>query len=156
MKLPNTLKVIKEERIGSTIVSHIVPKFGNGEWVVQEGNYFLLRDGWNCHCAISKNGDIYMIAILCDEIDFRKATLNETKECFDILKKFDYTWNGKRLVKRERVAYGYLYYFMNDRFNIEVSVDAYGGIENARFKAGNYFTTPKKAEMFITKQNINL
>jgi hypothetical protein len=37
-----------------------------------------------------------------------------------------------------------------------VSVDAYGGIENARFKAGNYFTTPKKAEMFITKQNINL
>src|SRR5690554_3780049 len=112
MKLPKNYRVKRTEIIGNCYLIEIEPDFKNGDWVVQKGIYYLLNNGWYCHCSV-ENEKVNLDTVINPNLDFRKATLKENSECFDILKRNHYIWNGKRLIKRWRAGYGQEYWCLN-------------------------------------------
>ena len=145
MKIPKNLRISKSEQIGNVIVSHIEPNFKNGDWIVQKGIYYLLNNGWYCHCSV-ENEKVNLDTVINPNLDFRKATLKENSECFAILKRNHYIWNGKRLIKRWRAEVGEYYWYLNGNFEIENYSDTNHEVDCAYFKAGNYFQTKQEAE----------
>lgn len=145
MKIPKNIRILKSEQIGNVIVSHIEPNFKNGDWIVQNDIFYLLNNGWYCHCSV-ENEKVNLDTVINPNLEFRKATLKETSECFDILKKNHYIWNGKRLVKRWRSEYGRFFYYLNGCFEVKQRIDFGTKIDKKYFEAGNYFQTKQEVE----------
>lgn len=143
--LPKNYRVKRTEIIGNCYITEIEPDFKNGDWAVCADTFFLIKDGYDCHCAIW--GEKLLLGIeIKNGTELRKATLNESAKCFEILKKKHYIWNGKRLVKRWRAEKFGTYYYLDTNFEVKQGVEFYFHTDNKLFNSGNYFQTKEQAE----------
>lgn len=167
-EIPEGCKVVTVEQIGNQIITSFEPE----KYEPEVGDCVRLGYGEGCYAYIlidKINGktlsavNVYIFgrkqitgvkfedSNTVDHSSIEKITPEELQAEFD---KLGYVYDFETHTaskKRWRANKGCEYYFFSNLLEVHIDNDAYAGLDNIRYNAGNYFETEEDAEAKINE-----